>query len=63
MGLPRWLSSKESICQVGNKGLIPGLGRSLGGGSSIPLQYPCQEDPMDRGARWATVHGVGKSQA
>ena len=43
-------------------GLIPGLGRSPGGGYDNPLQYPCLENPMDRGAWWATVHGVAKSQ-
>ena len=43
-------------------GLVPGLGRSLGGGNSTPLQYSCLENPMDRGAWWATVHGVAKSQ-
>ena len=40
---------------------ISGLGRSLGGGNGNPLQYSCQENPMDRGAWWATVHGVTKS--
>jgi hypothetical protein len=44
-------------------GLIPGLGKSPGGGNGNPLQYSCLEDPMDRGAWWATVHGVRKSQA
>ena len=43
-------------------GLIPGLGRSPGGGNRNPLQYSWQENPMDRGAWWATVHGVTKSQ-
>ena len=42
--------------------LIPGLGRSPGGGHSNPLQYSCLEKPMARGAQWATVHGVTKSQ-
>ena len=41
---------------------IPGLGRSLGGGHGNPLQYSCLENPMDRGAWWATVHRVAKSQ-
>jgi len=41
-------------------GLIPGLVRSLGGGHGNPLQYSCLENPMDRGAWWATVHGVTK---
>ena len=43
-------------------GSIPGLGRSPGGGNGNPLQYSCLENPMDRGAWWATVHGVTKSQ-
>ena len=41
---------------------IPGLERSLGGGNCRLLQYSCLENPMDRGARWATVYGVAKSQ-
>ena len=41
--------------------LIPGSGRSLGGGHGNPLQYSCLESPMDRGAWWATVHRVAKS--
>ena len=43
-------------------GLIPGSGRSLEGGHSNPLQYSCLENPMDRGAWWATVHGVTKGR-
>ena len=39
---------------------VPGLGRSLGGGHSSPLQYSCWENPMDRGVCWASVHGVAK---
>ena len=42
-------------------GSIPGSGRSPGGGHGNPLQYSCLENCMDRGARWATVHGVAKS--
>ena len=42
--------------------LIPTSGRSSGGGHGNPLQYSCLENPMDRGAWWATVHGVRKSQ-
>ena len=42
-------------------GLIPGLGRSPGGGHSNPFQYSCLENPMDRGAWRATVHGVAES--
>ena len=49
MGLPRWLSSKESACTAGDVGLIPGSGRSPGEGNGNPLQYSCLENPMDRG--------------
>ena len=48
---------------AGDAGLIPGSGRFLGGGHGNPLQYSCLENPMDRGAWWATFHGVTKSQA
>ena len=41
-------------------GLIPGLGRSPGEGNGNPLQYSCLKNPMDRGAWWATAHGVKK---
>ena len=47
---------------VRDAGLIPGLGKSPRGGHGNPLQYSCLENPMDRGAWWATVHGVTKSQ-
>ena len=43
-------------------GWIPQVGRPPGGGHGNPLQYPCLENPHDRGARWARVHGVTKSQ-
>ena len=46
---------------TGDKGLIPGSGRSPGGGNGNPLQYSCLENPMDRRAWQATVHGVAKS--
>jgi len=46
----------------GGMGLIPGSGRSPGGGNGNPLQPSCLENPMDRGAWWATVLGVTKSQ-
>ena len=61
LGLLWWLSSKESVCNAGDSGLIPGLGRSPGKGNDNPLQYSCLENPMDRGAWWATVHGVAQS--
>ena len=60
----RWLSSKEFVCNAGDAGeasSIPGLGRSLGGGHDNPLQYSCLENPTDRGAWLAIVHGVAKS--
>ena len=59
---PWWLSGKESACNAGVPGSIPGSGRSPGGGHGNPLQYSCLENPMDRGGWWATVHGVAKSR-
>ena len=56
------LVGKESACNVGDLGSIPGLGRSPGGGHGNPFQYSCLENPMDRGAWRATVHGVAKSR-
>jgi len=53
--------SKESACNVGDLGSIPGLRRSPRGGHGNPLQYSRLENPMDRGACQATVHGVTKS--
>ena len=53
---------KESACNAGDPGLIPGSGRSLGEGNSYPLQYSCLENPTDRGAWQAIIHGVAKSQ-
>jgi len=53
---------KESACNVGDPGSIPGLGRSPGEGTGNPLQYSSLGNPLDRGAWWATVHGVTKSQ-
>ena len=50
------------VGDTGDMGLIPGLGRCLGGGNGNPLQYSCLENLMDRGAWWATVHEVTKSQ-
>ena len=47
---------------VREMGLIPGLGRSPGGGQGNPLQYSCLENPMDTGAWWAPMHRVTKSQ-
>ena len=47
---------------AGDTGLIPGLGRSPGGGHGNPLQYSCLQNAMGRGTWWATVHRVSKSQ-
>ena len=54
-----WFSGKESTCNAGDLGLIPGSGRSPGGNGN-PLQYSCLENSMDRGFWWATVHGAPK---
>ena len=59
-GLPSWLSCKESAHNAGDPGSISGLGRSPGEGNGNPLQYSCLENPMDRGAWQATVHGGHK---
>ena len=61
-GFPGDSDGKKSTCNVGDLGSIPGLGRSPGGGHGNPLQYSCMENPMDREAWWATVHGVAKSR-
>ena len=58
---PRRCSGKESACNAGDLGSIPGSGRSPGGGNGNPLQYSGLEDPMDRGAWQAIVHGVAES--
>ena len=56
-------SGKESACNVGDLGSMPGWGISPAGGNGCPLQYSCLGNPMDRGAWQATVHGVAKSWA
>ena len=61
-GLPGGSDGKESACSAGDLGSIPGLGRSPGGGHGNPLQYSRLENPMYRGAWWATVYEVAKSQ-
>ena len=56
---------KNPLANAGNIrdiGSIPGSRRSPGEGHDNPLQYSCPENPMDRGAWWATVHGIAKSQ-
>ena len=62
MGFPGGSDSKEFACDVGNLGSIPGLGRSPRGGYGNLFQYSCLEKPMVRGAWWATVHRITKSQ-
>ena len=63
-GKPWYLRGKESACNVGDLGSIPGLGRSPGEGNGKPLQYSCLENPMDRGAWQAkiqtVVHGIAR---
>ena len=61
IGLPWWISVKESACNAGNPGSIPWLGNSPGGEHSNPLQYSCLENSKDKRGWWATVHGVAKS--
>ena len=57
-----WLRCKESACSAGDLGSNPGLGESPGEGNGNPLQYFCLENPMDRGAWWAEVHGFTKKE-
>ena len=59
--LPGSSVGKESACSAKDPGLIPGLGRSFGEGNANPLHYPCLENPMERGAWWAAVHGIANS--
>ena len=61
LGFPGGSDGKGSTCKVGDLGLIPGLGSSPEEGKGYPLQYSCLENPMDREAWRATVHGVTKS--
>ena len=65
LGFPDGAGVKNSPASAGDKrdlGLIPGSGRSPGEGHGTPLQHSCLGNPMDRGAWWATVHGVEKGQ-
>ena len=61
-GFPDGPEGKESSCNAGDLGLIPGLGRFPGEENVNPLQYSYLGNPMDRGAWWAVVQGVAKSQ-
>ena len=58
MGSPGGSDSRESACNAGDLGLIPGSGISLGEGNDYPLQYSCLENSMDRGAWQSTDDGV-----
>ena len=62
MGFSGGSDGKESSHNVGDLDSIPGLGTAPGGGHGNPLQYSCLKTPMDRGAWWATVQKVTKSQ-
>ena len=59
-GFPGGSDGKESACNVGDPSSNPGLGRSPGEGNGNPLQYSCLENPKDKEAWQATVHGVAK---
>ena len=61
-GFPGSSDDKESTCHAEDPGLSPVLGRYPGGGNGNPLQNSCLENPMDRGAWWASVHSTAKSQ-
>ena len=61
MGLPGGSDRKESACNVGDPGSLPGLGRSPGEGNGNPLQYSYLENSMDRGTWWNTVCGFAES--
>ena len=57
-GFPCGLGGKESACNAGDPGSIPDLGRSPGEGNGYPLECSCWDNPMDRGAWRAIIHGV-----
>ena len=61
MGFPGGSEVKASACNAGDLGSIPGSERSPREGNGNPLQYSCLENPMDREAWWATIHGVTES--
>ena len=62
LGFLGGLDGRESASDVEDLGSIPGSERSSGGGNGNPIQYSCLENPMDRGAWQAAVHGVAESQ-
>jgi len=61
MDFPGGSDDEESACNAGDLSSIPELGRSPGEGNGYPLHYSYLENPMDRGAWWATVHVVAKN--
>ena len=61
-GFPGGSDDKESSCNTGEPGSIPGSGKAPGERNGYPLQFSCLENSMDRGACWATVHGIAKSR-
>ena len=62
LGISCGSDSRESACNAGDIGSIPGSGRFPGEGNGNPFQYSCLGNPMDKGALWATVHEVAKSR-
>ena len=62
LGFPGGAVVKNPHANAGDVSSVPGLGRSPGEGNGNSLKYSCLENPMDRGAWWATVHGIAKSQ-
>ena len=61
LDFPGGSGDKETDCNAGDLGSIPGLGRYPEEGNGIPLQYSCLGNPMDKGAWWAAVHGIPES--
>ena len=61
LSFPGGSEGKASACNAGDLGSIPGSERSLGEGNGNPFQYSCLENPMNRGAWWAIVHGIAMS--
>ena len=62
ISFPGGSDGKESACNAGDMGLIPGSGRSPGEGNGNPVQYSCLENPMDGGVWQAAVNGIAKNQ-
>ena len=62
LGFPGGSDSEEAACSAGDMRSIPGSGISPGEGSDNPLQYSCLKNSVDRGAWWATLHGMAKSR-